>query len=278
VFALICAAVAAYAVFLFVQAGLAEKGYWAAAYQPRLTLYRQLLDRHLLAGKSAIVFQNFPASVGPAPFFAQENANALLYLYPGRLTLTASAISALEAQRGYYLDNEVDRYGIADRYFPAHAVLDVVYRSKQADEIKYTLGDARYKTSRFYDVRRTARPGSTAASRSEPIQGASIGVRRGKLVLTLQLDLRGVNVAGQENLGLLLSHRAGTEEALTSKNPYGERMLVPIGLVDGPMRGTGKVGFDVVLKDPVFRSANAVSLYVFGSDPPRLLQTAPIAP
>jgi hypothetical protein len=229
------------------------------------------MAKHLVAGKAAIVFQNFPATLGPAPFFAQENENALRYLYPRRVSLTNSAISALETGRGYYLHNEIDRYGVASMYLPAKSVLDVVYRSEHHGRIVYTLGDRRYETSRFYSVRRRAVSGPASGPR--PIQRGVVTAGGGGLVLHLVLNLRNVRVPAHEELGLLLSH--GTA-ALTDQNPYGERMLVPIGLMRGPAGGVGPVAFDVLLKDPVLRPVDTVSLYVFSDQPPELVQTASV--
>ncbi len=153
----------------FVAAGLSEKHYWQRSYQLRRNLYARVVQEHLLTGKKAIVFEGFPQSLGPAPFFGQENELAVDYLYgKPRVSLSESSLSALQSTQGYYLYTEIDRYGsMPARFLPRTDVAVLVYVSNTGSQIRFRTSSQGYMLSNFYTVYTRTMQGTHTAGRPD---------------------------------------------------------------------------------------------------------------
>jgi hypothetical protein len=255
----------------FVAAGLSEKRYWQEAYGLRLNLYAQIVHRHLLAGKTAIVFEGFPAALGPVPYFVQENQLALDYLYPKDASLTMSAISTLESNAGYYLYTEVNRYGPSSvRFLPRDKVLRVAYLSETDRAVKFSTKSRADSTSRLYTVGRLPRTGGLLST-TDAVRDARFvrSARRTRLVLDVDLE-RGA-IPKNTELALVLQDSNGTP--WTTLDRYGEPTLIPIRL-SGATAARSRMRFVVTLRAPIPPQFRTLTLYSLGEDLPKALATA----
>jgi hypothetical protein len=269
--------VLALSVAKFVAADLSEKRYWQQSYQLRRDLYAKLVNRDLLAGKRAIVFEGFPQQLGPAPYFGQENQLALDYLYPHEVALDASSLSALRATRGYYLYTDITRYGpMAVRFVSRALVADIVYLSQTSSSIRFATENRAYDVERFYRVRTTAL--HTPAHTSSPeLRSAVLRTQRHRVTLTLDVATGGARLAAGQQLAVVLFQQNGMP--WTTPNPLGQPLVVPIGLTEGRhlapvircravLRGLTSAGG---------RRFVRVSLYLLSAASPKQLSTISVA-
>jgi hypothetical protein len=261
----------------FVAADLSEKRYWQESYQLRRDLYAKLLNRHLLAGKRAIVLEGFPQQLGPAPYFGQENELALDYLYPHKVALDASSLSALQTSRGYYLYTDITRYGpMAARFASRASVADIVYLSQTSSSIRFATSNRAYSVDRFYRVRTTALP-TDARAPSPKLRSAVLRAHPHDATLTLDVATGGSSLAAGEQLAVVLFQQNGTP--WTTPNALGQPLVVPIGLTEG-RHPSPLIRCRVVLRGLTpgeVRRFVRVSLYLVSARPPTQLSTISVA-
>lgn len=259
---------------MFVTADLSEKGSWIEAYRLRRTLYSDLIDTSMVANKTAIVFENFPSSIGSAPFFGQENHLALDYLYPAIAHLSLSAVSSISTDRGYFLDTELDRYGVAARFVPRERVIHLAYRGHTADRMLVDVGGDGVRAADLYSVT----PDADQAAVATGISGAVVRGGADDPSLSVNLALPAAPTSADGQLALIIRTRDGDAAAapLYARNPYGERILVPV-VVPPSAPGTPTAAqMSVHLRGLARGVLESADVYVFSESAPQLLQAVPI--
>jgi hypothetical protein len=267
-------------VYVFVLADLSQKTSWIDSYVLRSQLYDELATSTTLANKSVIIFENFPTNIGSAPFFVQENYQALDYLYPQQADLTLSGISSISTDRGYFTATELDRFGVAARFEVRDRVVHLGYKGLVGDRLQVEIGGDGFRASDLYSVVRDVTPPTNTPDGDALIRSARLQQRAGESpLIALDLDLHTVRVPDAAVLGLIFRSRQGQADVpVSTRTASGERVIVPVVVPTANELGPapGRVGLTIDLRTLAVPAPDSVGLYLFSDEVPLLLEQVPV--